>query len=849
MLRRNVTRGIDGATPQSPSLTGRNSRDAVHEAVLGHLDTIQHCSAYYHDLVAFLLGEMAGEEGMNIKAADWLLTFSAQWDASVSATVRGGAETGLPAGATAQQRWKLFWLLDSHADQAYLSGVTVEEWSRLPISGDVANLDALKWCMQSREATSALIAATSSRATVSYCPLVADEAGDAPCCAVLQDIAGRDSHVPMSCGGADTIPLVDMMRALLHRLVVSHHRHAVSQSSSLRWSDEDLSGEDKGHDEHVVQSPPPRGSISPARVTLSTRLTLSSLRRTSSTWHKTAVVGVCLRALCDSFPSPRSSLEKLGGSSDEEQPGEISALCDVLVAMAGGECNVGILLSSPCDSPSADGLPCYRGVVCHGSRKYTTSCSHAQLSLLASPMTLPENTARGPATFLAAVGYQPSLLAALCNSSSATTTTTTTIGSSSIIASQDTCGTSLCCYVACVPLIDSPEDSEDAPPSPTLRGFAIFEYSDKRNLLALAPFAQSLARVVARIWQYRAAVSVVPRLHAEVEQLVDEACKEKTDKGRLADSLQAHEAHVDACLQFEAALVAAAEWESRREGNFCDESAYVGSPTSTSIASAAKFDLSRDWLQLWAAGAAPNTQQAYAGRASIYAPPSLPAPSAAALASSQAPSLKSTCSRDVTSAAPLVNHIRRSCADLSPHLVAVLGDVNATQSAAAVHIGRDALRAALKSLEDMSGNDDETRYDHMEAVDVAALCLVTQRAIRASSGVRGHPSSPLYFLPIALTSFAAAATSPFHSFTSSPHNLEEDVNSGTSEACGWVLILRFSSEAQANEFSDVSHAEGKRVPAARNTALWMCSRLGQWMKALEMQFVTRVRQRLECFTR
>ena len=173
------------------------------------------------------------------------------------------------------------------------------------------------------------------------------------------------------------------------------------------------------------------------------------------------------------------------------------------------------------------------------------------------------------------------------------------------------------------------------------------------------------------------------------------------------------------------------------------------------------------------------------------------------------------------------------------------------------------------------------RYDEMEAVEVGAVCLVAGRIISAPEGVRGHPNDPLVFIPVATTNFAtsneeySSLPEGHGASQSSPSKLRRDkFNSepfatvGSSpDSCGWVLLISFSCSTQYGKFmacstptascrddidktSDMCTDQLQKCPlSAQDTARWVSRCLGRWVKALEIQFVVDMRQRVETYTR
>lgn len=184
--------------------------------------------------------------------------------------------------------------------------------------------------------------------------------------------------------------------------------------------------------------------------------------------------------------------------------------------------------------------------------------------------------------------------------------------------------------------------------------------------------------------------------------------------------------------------------------------------------------------------------------------------------------------------------------------------------------------------------DGSDRYDDMDAVEVAAVCLVTGRGLGCPDGVRGHPNNPLFFMPVALTNFDSSipvsAGAPSRQVSStSPRKGNTPLTPGSvdnapafvsdcAHSCGWVLVISFAGKSQYIKFTaDAStatsspdeyqsqHIRGaqqqppsvkKSQPlTAMSTAKWICQSLGRWVQAHEMHLVGTQRQNIETYTR
>ena len=666
-----------------------------------------------------------------------------------------------------------------------------EQLQQLPISSDVANMDALIWALRSLSSTTTTItdrkaADTTSTSSSSgthidtslplmatYVPITirsgdgsgsggGSERGDKCPCAVLQEVHQpgealfpHTPHTPrthsatpaptptltptagLTAGLTAGITLPAMLHALLVRLIEGHHQHTVRQQAVRQQAAVLPSAMD-------TSSTAPRGSLT---ITGTSGHQLDMFRRLSGSWQQASLVGQCLQQLCNSFPSPAESLADMGlsgsgvhsedlednaedgnASSEDTHYGDVSALCQVVLALSGGICNVGVVLSRPeaqaetfgagARNGRDPGVDSYMGKVCCGNELRSVTISHEQLSSTCVPLVLPcpvsqsasedspgvsRSDAPSPSSSQqCSVSFQPSILRALTARGERGGTRK----------SHDTIeveGGSADCYVLCVPLGDNT----------TTHGYAIVEYADKPDA-TLVPVIQSLSLTLIRKWQYRIFVSATARLQREAVHSQEKVLNQEQETQVLAGSLSSYKDQWQAFHDFEAKLsksslkfsrVTALTTKDIDDFNSDDDENKYGDSDSDDdnnmhvdeISRNAKdgFDVNRDWLGLWAKGATPHTQHLYSGRSEnpTHSSLSLLSSSTATVPQATGATAAATAGSisDNTTATVIITHLQQTMAAMSPVVLSLLGGVSEVKNVAAVFIDRHTLGAMHES--------------------------------------------------------------------------------------------------------------------------------------------------------
>lgn len=719
---------------------------AASEMVFSHLDTIQHSAAYYHDLLIHLISEVTSEKGMNVKVAECILNFSARWCSdSMSEKVPDGVVDD-SMGST--QKFKLFWPSDVSSQPAiHISSIlhdekVAEQWCRLPLYQDVANMNAFTWCIQSLSATTTT---TSSNPTggvlnVTYTPIVVvndhievpyadtdyiDVAKENKCFAILQEVHTTANPTYRSnittTSGDISIPMVDMMRALLYHVVHSFNARAIAQKSIFKQI---IEHSDKVND---VEAGPRGYNSKDANITISyqgmslsyrtsrhgrqledaeeiarikySEAKVNLLRQQSSSWFNSAVVGERLTALCSTFCSPMECYASIDSNEDSNAMlhTDLAALCEVGLALTGGVCNVGVLLTALGERTSdkdekdlrVDGL-C--GVMYHGNEVRIVTSTFTEIARLSVPMQLPKMSGESLTEGTVTVGLQHSVIASII-----------TLSANNIRGSASERTQEPACYVVCVPLADNdssstttPQSTIHPPPSSPMQGYLFLEYASKPDLTVI-PIMQSLCRSLIRKWQYRTFVTVVPKLQSEVLRVQEKAMRKEYERQVLAESLSAHKIQWKAFHEFDLLLhKSSSSFFTQRRITDHDNSLVATPVSSRALHHSCNFDVSRDWLQLWAVGSLPDTHDVISGR-SIH---SFGSPLAAM---SSPPAVKPSSPQsnfgDITTATSLVNHIKHNFSSVGAKLMTMIGGVSAV---AAVHIDGHTLRYVQRNFSEFA---------------------------------------------------------------------------------------------------------------------------------------------------
>lgn len=580
-----------------------------------------------------------------------------------------------------------------------------------------------------------------------------------PAYAVLQELHApgealfapppRENTASRAAGSAITLPI--MLYALLCRLIESYHQHAATQHHLAQTEAQQMSLDrysDSHSGGHTPQASLPRTTITyqgkslsynntkdlPSAVLARARdnasfhqrkdsvtvgISLDLFRRQSCSWQQASLVGQCLLTLSNAFFSPTECLAntKVKDSAsgvDSGDDADVCALCEAVLALSGGICNVGVLFSNTCgkkggseqgrgvskDSTGSGGRhECdgegdrdkegivYVGEVYHGSQRSLVTVSHVQLARLCAPLPLApasktmsssvtapvsDSEADSGSSLPCAVGFQPSVLLTLANEAT----------KEGEMESEATSATSpYDCYILRIPLADRT----------AIYGYAILEYAHKPDL-ALIPAIQSLSLNLIRKRQYRQFVTSAASLQWEVEATRGRVLSQEHETLALAGSLCAYKVQWQAFHDFEALLLKSSSTFSRitllmsrgidDSDSDCNYSDYSSDSEAENIASlvhrrkGVSFDVNRDWLELWAEGATPHTQHLYSGRSESTPSRSVPLPPQPSPASSSAESGAGAGGRgegEGTTADVITSYLQQTFASLGPALHSLLG--------------------------------------------------------------------------------------------------------------------------------------------------------------------------------
>ena len=589
-----------------------------------------------------------------------------------------------------QSKLKLYWP-NNHCDN---NGIDCQQLKNLVVSPDIANSDAFTWCVRSlSESTSNNVDGAhcvprgKRNLRVTYIPIVAtfkdSDNSASPRLAVLEEIHDKSQSLFRQ-EVSDNISAPKILFSLI-RLLVSRHYDYVSVQRAIsgavlphvvaevkpQVSDTSInySGNSVSYEVHVVRAS--STGLLDKREQLITKeklgLEVDMLRRKSSSWYQTAQVSQKLFAFCAAFQSPSECLERVDHMEVAvERERDLMKLCEVLIALGGGICNVGIVFQDrwwggECGTGLQDVY--LRGMVYYGCERYCVVASQATSSrIFTLPSSNDNNSFSCNETW---VRFQSSILQALLDSRS--------IGMNATITSvADHCEG---CYVVCVPLLDAG----------TVQGYAILEYSHLPDL-TLSSTIQALSLSLLRKWEYFDFVRKAKSSQQQLDTFHEKLATKESEKQELAASLTSLRMRWQAYYDFEQSLQQSASAFSRMTslssgiegsfisgGNHCDEETKGDGD---------RFDISKDWLELWAEGASPDTQNVFHGRSENKMPSPFASPT-----SVKTPLIPN----DESTSAALLSHIKKTLSKIGKNIASILRSGVPIKSSAAVHIDSETL--------------------------------------------------------------------------------------------------------------------------------------------------------------